>query len=76
MRWLRNRQDANLFGACMLASLSLLTVLVWWGAFLSPLQWQVLLVLNRFGEQWVEGIMFHGLLLFAVWLVIKVRAAP
>ena len=41
----------------------------WWAALLGG--WQVTLVFNHFGEAWVEGPLFHGALVFAVWFLRK-----
>ena len=42
----------------------------WWLAFLSG-EWRVTLLFNRFGEAWLEGPLFHGALVFAVWYLRK-----
>lgn len=44
------------------------TVLVgaWWLALFSG-EWRVVLSFNHFGEAWMEGPLFHGALVFAVW---------
>lgn len=50
-------------------------LILWWAAFINGFignrPWAVVLILNRFGEQWVEGIIFHMLELAVILALVQ-----
>ena len=61
-----NREIVTLVGSAvgLVATASL--VLVWWAAYLNPVQWQILVMWNNVNEGLIEGVFLHlGLVVIA-----------
>lgn len=68
-------RDLLLAAAVGVGVLGILGALLWWAALLGD--WEVVLVWNRFGEQWIEGIGLHLIAIAGIWLALRVsRSFP
>ena len=58
-----------------LTSLSgwLLWTIIWWYGLWND--WKVPLIINRFNEQWIEGVLIHALTVFSLLYVVITMAA-
>jgi len=64
-------QKLESFGLLVSATVGMTGLLwLWWESFFGTPTWYITLVFDRFGEQWVEGVIFHALGGFVIlsWL--------
>ena len=65
-----SKDDLLLLAASLVVTLGITWTFLWWAAFLFS-DWGLILNFNSRNEQWVEGVLFHAITVFGLWLIVR-----